>query len=194
MVDRPSVHRFDCFGHSPSAHAVPTYHHANGYRRQRLYGPGSPAPAWRHVPAVSVRVAAGGHSEPQTAPTAGECWQGVWAGLGRGGGHGRGSSDRPPTALARSAGAGGGGARDSGIKPRQPRAPLGTRSPAHFRYVTQLRSNRDLPCLLKKAVVDSSVCQSNRRWHRRGECSHWLGMKGPSLEAADFSYLPCYLS
>jgi hypothetical protein len=30
--------------------------------------------------------------------------------------------------------------------------------------------------------------------HRRGELGHWLEMKGPSLEAADFSYLPCYLS
>jgi hypothetical protein len=32
-----------------------------------------------------VRVAASGHSERQTAPTAGGCWQDVWSGLGRGG-------------------------------------------------------------------------------------------------------------
>lgn len=42
-------------------------------------------------------------------------------------------------------------------------------------------------CRLVRLSVKSTM-------HRRGECSHWLGMKGPSLEAADFSYLPCYLS
>ena len=146
VVDRPSVHRFDCFGHSPSAHAVPTYHHANGYRRQRLYGPGSPAPAWRHVPAVSVRVAAGGHLEPQTAPTAGECWQGVWAGLGRGGGRGRGSSDRPPTALARSAGAGGVVQGTPGLNRANPEPGGSRRKRANARMTVPF----DLPCLRSK--------------------------------------------
>ena len=78
---------------------------------------------------------------------------GAWAGL-----------QRPPAHRPRPIGwCGGGGARDSGIKPRQPRAPLATRFPAHFRHGTQLMVPFDLPCLLKKAVVDSSVCQSNRR-------------------------------
>jgi hypothetical protein len=161
VVDRPSVHRFDCFGHVPSAHAVPTYHHANGYRRQRLYGPGSPAPAWRHVPAVSVRVAAGGHSEPQTAPTAGECWQGVWAGFGRGGGRGRGSIDRPPTALARSAGAGGGwckGLREETGTTQNPAGAGGT-SPFPVRYAIKEQTGPALSAQ-KKPFKTHPSCQS----------------------------------
>lgn len=87
------------------------------------------------------------------------CLVGPWAGWGP-----RAGLQRPPAHRPRPIGwCGGGGARDSGIKPRQPRAPLATRFPAHFRHGTQLMVPFDLPCLLKKAVVDSSVCQSNRR-------------------------------
>ena len=87
------------------------------------------------------------------------CLGGPWAGWGAWAG-----LQRPPAHRPRPIGwCGGVGARDPGTKPSQPRT---RRQPAEADQCadgTQLTVPFDLPCLLKKAVVDSSVCQSNRR-------------------------------
>jgi hypothetical protein len=118
------------------------------------------------------------------------CLAGPWAGWGACAG-----LQRPPAHRPRPIGwCGGGWCKGGRDKTETTRNPAGAGGTSPFPVRSAITEQAGPALSAQKSRLRLVRLSLKSTMHRRGECSHWLGMEGPSLEAAQFSYLPCYMS